>query len=94
MAYARLSKSLHSWYMSLEKTWKKLHRGISRWDLRFASDLRLKSVVNLAGRHEHEGILNWKMRVLFFLALPYLVQALATNAPAEMGVQLESRGLR
>lgn len=80
----------------MEKTWKKLGRDV-RVGLEtggVARDVRLEGVVDLAWRHEYERIFDWDIGITLFLALPDLVQTLAADTAAEVGVQLEPGDIR
>lgn len=53
---------------------------------------RLESVVDFARGHNDQRIFHLERRVGLFLALPDLVQALATDTAAEMGMELDFAG--
>lgn len=59
----------------------------------FLEDQRVERKVNLPGWHNHPWILDVKGRIARFLLEPYLMEALPTNAAAQMGMQLCQRGL-
>ena len=68
-----------------------MSHGLNGRPLDFSDCVRLKRIVDFAWRHQHQRILDWKIRILGLFAHPDFMQTLATDAPTEMGMQLKDQ---